>query len=446
MFENLTEKLEGALKRFRGQATITEENIEDAMKEIRRALLEADVNLNVAKQFTETVTKKAVGQEVTGKLLPEQLIVKIVYDELVELLGTKQSELMFAPHPPTVVMVAGLQGSGKTTFAAKLAKNLRKKGRQPLLVACDVHRPAAIDQLEMLAKSVNTPIYKSEDKDAVKIANEAVAYAKKFSRDVVIIDTAGRLTVDEVMMDEVKNISEAVKPTETLFVCDAMIGQDAVTTAKAFNEKLALTGIVLTKLDGDTRGGAALSVLSVVGKPIKFVGTGEKTDALDAFHPDRIAQRILGMGDVLSLVEKAQAEFDEKQAQELETKIKKNQFTFDDFLKQLKTIRKMGSLRDLLGMLPGMDKNLKNVQIDDRAFSKVEAIILSMTKDERNNPKIINGSRRKRIANGSGSSIQDVNRLIKQFEDMTKVMKSITSGKRSRFMQNLKLPMGFGGM
>ena len=446
MFENLTEKLEGALKRFRGQATITEENIEDAMKEIRRALLEADVNLNVAKQFTETVTKKAVGQEVTGKLLPEQLIVKIVYDELVELLGTKQSELMFAPHPPTVVMVAGLQGSGKTTFAAKLAKNLRKKGRQPLLVACDVHRPAAIDQLEMLAKSVNTPIYKSEDKDAVKIANEAVAYAKKFSRDVVIIDTAGRLTVDEVMMDEVKNISEAVKPTETLFVCDAMIGQDAVTTAKAFNEKLALTGIVLTKLDGDTRGGAALSVLSVVGKPIKFVGTGEKTDALDAFHPDRIAQRILGMGDVLSLVEKAQAEFDEKQAQELETKIKKNQFTFDDFLKQLKTIRKMGSLRDLLGMLPGMDKNLKNVQIDDRAFSKVEAIILSMTKDERNNPKIINGSRRKRIANGSGSSIQDVNRLIKQFEDMTKVMKSITSGKRSRFMQNLKLPMGFGGL
>lgn len=446
MFENLTEKLEGALKRFRGQATITEENIEDAMKEIRRALLEADVNLNVAKQFTETVTKKAVGQEVTGKLLPEQLIVKIVYDELVELLGTKQSELMFAPHPPTVVMVAGLQGSGKTTFAAKLAKNLRKKGRQPLLVACDVHRPAAIDQLEMLAKSVNTPIYKSEDKDAVKIANEAVAYAKKFSRDVVIIDTAGRLTVDEVMMDEVKNIFEAVKPTETLFVCDAMIGQDAVTTAKAFNEKLALTGIVLTKLDGDTRGGAALSVLSVVGKPIKFVGTGEKTDALDAFHPDRIAQRILGMGDVLSLVEKAQAEFDEKQAQELETKIKKNQFTFDDFLKQLKTIRKMGSLRDLLGMLPGMDKNLKNVQIDDRAFSKVEAIILSMTKDERNNPKIINGSRRKRIANGSGSSIQDVNRLIKQFEDMTKVMKSITSGKRSRFMQNLKLPMGFGGM
>lgn len=445
MFENLTEKLEGALKRFRGQATITEENIQEAMKEIRRALLDADVNLTVAKDFTEKVKEKAVGQEVKGKLLPEQLIVKIVHDELVELLGNKQSELMFSPQAPTVVMVAGLQGSGKTTFCAKLAKSLRKKGRQPLLVACDVHRPAAIDQLKMLAQSVNIPVYSDTVKDAVKIATDALSYAKKFGRDVVIVDTAGRLTVDQEMMQEVKDISSAVKPTETLFVCDAMIGQDAVTTAKAFHDQLALTGIVLTKLDGDTRGGAALSVLSVVGKPIKYVGTGEKPDALEPFHPERITSRILGMGDILTLVEKAEQEFDEKQAKVLEEKIKKNQFTFEDFLDQLRTIRKMGSLRDLLGLIPGMDKAMKNVEVDDRAFSKVEAIILSMTKDERANPKIINGSRRKRIANGSGSNIQDVNRLIKQFEDMSKLMKNISSGKRSRFMQNLKLPTGFGG-
>ena len=404
MFENLTEKLEGALKRFRGQATITEENIQEAMKEIRRALLDADVNLTVAKDFTEKVKEKAVGQEVKGKLLPEQLIVKIVHDELVELLGNKQSELMFSPQAPTVVMVAGLQGSGKTTFCAKLAKSLRKKGRQPLLVACDVHRPAAIDQLNMLAQSVNIPVYSDTVKDAVKIATDALSYAKKFGRDVVIVDTAGRLTVDQEMMQEVKDISSAVKPTETLFVCDAMIGQDAVTTAKAFHDQLALTGIVLTKLDGDTRGGAALSVLSVVGKPIKYVGTGEKPDALEPFHPERIASRILGMGDILTLVEKAEQEFDEKQAKVLEEKIKKNQFTFEDFLDQLRTIRKMGSLRDLLGLIPGMDKAMKNVEVDDRAFSKVEAIILSMTKDERANPKIINGSRRKRNRNGSGSN------------------------------------------
>src|SRR5574344_1927370 len=304
MFENLTEKLEGALKRFRGQATSTEENIQEAMKEIRRALADTDVNLTVVKEFTEKVKEKAVGQEVKGKLLPEQLIVKIVHDELVELLGNKQSELMFSPQAPTVVMVAGLQGSGKTTFCAKLAKSLRKKGRQPLLVACDVHRPAAIDQLKMLAQSVNIPVYSDTVKDAVKIATDALSYAKKFGRDVVIVDTAGRLTVDQEMMQEVKDISSAVKPTETLFVCDAMIGQDAVTTAKAFHDQLALTGIVLTKLDGDTRGGAALSVLSVVGKPIKDVGTGEKPDALEPFHPERIASRILGMGDILTLVEK----------------------------------------------------------------------------------------------------------------------------------------------
>lgn len=434
MFESLQEKLELALKKFRGQATITEENISEAMREIRRALLEADVNLNVAKKFVDNVQQKAVGTEVRGKLLPDQLIVKIVYDEMVSLMGSKQSELSFSPHPPTLVMVAGLQGSGKTTFCGKLAKNLKKKGRQPLLVACDVHRPAAILQLKQLGEQVKVPVFSEESKDAVAIANNALAYAKKFGRDIVIVDTAGRLTIDEEMMQEVRNIYDAVKPTETLFVCDAMIGQDAVTTAKAFHEKLNLTGIVLTKLDGDTRGGAALSVLDVVGKPIKFVGTGEKLEALEPFHPERIASRILGMGDVLTLVEKAEQQIDQKQAQELEEKIRKNQFTFDDFLDQLKMIQKMGSIKELLGMIPGMDKAMKNVDIDEKAFSKVEAIIYSMTKKERQNPKLINGSRRQRIARGSGTQIQDVNRLLKQFEDMQKMMRSMTHGKRNRFM------------
>lgn len=443
MFENLQEKLELALKRFRGQTTISEENIQEAMREIRRALLEADVNLNVAKDFVDKVKEKAIGTEVKGKLMPDQLIVKIVHDELVALLGEKQSDLMFSPKAPTIIMVAGLQGSGKTTFVAKLAKSLRKKGRQPLMVACDIHRPAAVDQLKMLGEQVNLPVFSLDSKDPVYIANEAIAYSKKFARDVVIVDTAGRLTIDEDMMTEIKNISESIKPTETLFVCDAMIGQDAVTTAKAFHEKLALTGIVLTKLDGDTRGGAALSVLSVVGKPIKFVGTGEKLDALEPFHPERIASRILGMGDILTLVEKAEQEFDEKQAKELEEKIRKNQFTFEDFLEQLKTIKRMGSLRDLLGLIPGMDKAMKNVNIDDKAFGKVEAIILSMTKAERNNPKIINGSRRKRIADGSGSTVQDVNRLLKQFEDMNKLMKNFTRGGKSRLMKGIKMPFGF---
>lgn len=446
MFENLTEKLEVALKRFRGQSQISEENISEAMREIRRALLEADVNLNVAKKFIEEVKQKAVGAEVKGKLLPEQLIVKIVRDELVELMGSKASELAFSAHPPTVILVAGLQGSGKTTFCAKLAKSLRKKGRQPILVAGDVYRPAAIDQLKSLGDSIRIPVFtKDGSKDPVAIAKEAVSYSKRFARDVVIVDTAGRLTVDEEMMKEVENISNAVTPTETLFVCDAMIGQDAVTTAKAFHEKLSLTGIVLTKLDGDTRGGAALSVLSVVGKPIKFVGTGEKVDALEPFHPERIASRILGMGDILTLVEKAEAQFDTQQAQKLEQKIRKNQFTFDDFLDQLKTIKKMGNMRDLLGMIPGMDKALKGVNVDDKAFGRVEAIILSMTKGERSNPKVINGSRRKRIARGSGTTVQDVNKLLKQFDDMNKMMKNFTRGKKSRMLKNLKMPQGFGG-
>lgn len=444
MFENLQEKLEGALKKFRGKARITEENIEEALKEIRRALLEADVNLQVTKKFVEQVKEKAIGTEVKGKLLPEQVIVKIVRDELVNLMGEKREELKFSPSPPTVILVAGLQGSGKTTFCGKLAKNLRKKGRQPLLVAGDVYRPAAIEQLKQIGKQIKMPVFSPEDeKDPVKIAKDALSYAKKFARDVVIVDTAGRLTIDERMMDEVSNIHKAINPTETLFVCDAMIGQDAVTTAKAFHEKLDLTGVVLTKLDGDTRGGAALSVLEVVGKPIKYVGTGEKLDNLEPFHPERIASRILGMGDILTLVEKAESQIDEKQAKDLEDKIRKNQFTFDDFLDQLKTIQKMGSIKDLLGMIPGMDKQLKNVNIDDKAFSKVEAIIYSMTKKERDTPKIINGSRRKRIANGSGTKIQDVNRLLKQFEEMQKMMKSMTRGKKSRMMPRMPKGLGF---
>ncbi len=442
MFESLQEKLELALKKFRGQNKITEENISEALREIRRSLIEADVNINVAKEFVESVKQKAIGTEVRGKLLPEQLIVKIIYDALVETMGSKNAELMFSPQPPTVILVAGLQGSGKTTFCGKLAKNLRKKGRQPLLVACDIHRPAAILQLKQLGEQVNVPVFSEESKSAVEIAQDALNYARKFARDVVIVDTAGRLTIDEEMMKEVADIAAAVKPTETLFVCDAMIGQDAVTTARAFHERLNLTGVVLTKLDGDTRGGAALSVLKVVGKPIKFVGTGEKLDNIEPFYPERIASRIIGMGDILTLVEKAEQEFDQKEAEALEEKIRKNQFTFDDFLAQLRTIRKMGSLRDLLGMLPGMDKAMKNINIDDKAFSKVEAIILSMTPKERSAPKIINGSRRIRIAKGSGTTVQDVNKLLKQFEEMQKLMKSVALGKRSKFLPNL--PFGVG--
>lgn len=444
MFESLQEKLEGALKRFKGQSKITEENIGEAMQEVRRALLEADVNISVAKKFINDVKEKAIGTEVKGKLLPHQLIVKIVKDELVELMGSKKADLSMSPSPPTVILVAGLQGSGKTTFCGKLARNLRKKGRQPLLVACDVYRPAAIEQLKTVGKSVKVPVYTETDPNPVVIAKNALTYSKKFGRDTIIVDTAGRTTVDQAMMTEAANISKELNPTETLFVCDAMIGQDAVTTAKAFHEKLELTGVVLTKLDGDTRGGAALSVLSVVGKPIKFVGTGEKPEDLEPFHPDRIASRILGMGDILTLVERAESQIDKKEAQKLEQKIKRNQFTFDDFLDQLKTIKKMGSLKDLIGMIPGMDKALRNVNIDDKAFNKVEAIILSMTKKERENPKIINGSRRRRIALGSGTQVKDVNRLLKQFEDMKKMMKGLNSGKKSRMLRGMGLPKGMG--
>lgn len=443
MFESLQSRLELALKKMRGQAKISEENIEEALKEIRTALLDADVNFAVVKKFLEDIRSKAVGMEVKGNLLPGQLIVKVVYDELVELMGAQKSELIYARSGPTIILVAGLQGSGKTTFCGKLSVYLKKKGRQPLLVAGDIYRPAAIEQLKVLGQQANVPVFTLDNANPRQIASESLNYARKYNRDIIIVDTAGRLTIDEEMMQEVEDISKLLNPVETLFVCDAMTGQDAVNTAKAFHEKLTLTGVVLTKLDGDTRGGAALSIRTVVGKPIKFVGIGEKIDALELFHPERIASRILGMGDILTLVEKAQSEIDEKEAAKLEEKIRKNEFNLQDFLEQLKVIKRMGSLKDLLGMIPGMDSAMRNVQVDDKAFSKVEAIIFSMTKEERSNPKIINGSRRRRIAIGSGSSIQDVNRLLKQFEDMQKMMKMMTKGNMASKMRNFKMPTGF---
>jgi signal recognition particle subunit SRP54 len=443
MFENLQSKLESAIKRVRGQAKISEENIEEALVEIRNALLDADVNLQVAKQFIEDVKQKAIGKEVQGKLTPAQLIVKIIFDELVALMGSSRSNITMSGQSPTIIMVAGLQGSGKTTFCGKLAKSLKKQGKQPLLVAGDIYRPAAIDQLKSLAEQITIPVFSEAGMKPVDLAKNAVDYAKRYGRDVVIVDTAGRLSVDEEMMQEAEDIKSAIKPHEILFVCDSMTGQDAVNTAKAFNDRLAFNGVVLTKMDGDTRGGAALSIKAVVQKPIKFISTGEKLDNLEGFYPDRIASRILGMGDVLTLVEKAQQEFDEKDAERLEKKIRNNEFDLNDFLEQLNQIKKMGSLRDLLGLLPGMDKALKGVDIDERAIGRVEAIILSMTKQERKQPKIINGSRRKRIAIGSGSTIQDVNRMLKQFEDMQKMMKQMTKG-GGKFgaMKNL---MGAGG-
>lgn len=429
MFESLSEKLEEALKRIRGQSKITEENIGEALAEVRRALLDADVNFNVTKKFIDDVKEKSLGLEVKGNVLPGQLMIKLIHDELVALMGATKSDIAVAAQAPTIIMVAGLQGSGKTTFCSKLAFMLKKKGRQPLLVACDIYRPAAIDQLKTLGQSISLPVFSKDDAKPLEIAQEAVQYAKKFGRDVVIVDTAGRLTIDEEMMQEVADLKSNLKPHEVLFVCDAMTGQDAVNTAQAFHERLELTGVVLTKLDGDTRGGAALSIRAVTGKPIKFVGVGEKVDALEPFYPERIASRILGMGDIITLVEKAQQQIDEKEAARLEEKLKKNQFTFEDFLEQMRLIKKMGSLRDLLGMIPGMDKAMRNVQIDEKAFSRVEAMVLSMTIEERQNPRLLNGSRRKRIADGSGSSVQDVNRLIKQFEDMQKMMKNMTRGK-----------------
>ncbi len=439
MFESLQDKLEGALKRIRGNSNLTEENVSEALAEVRVALLDADVNLGVVKSFLETVKEKSLGLEVKGKVGPGELMIKLIHDELVELMGSKKSDIIAAGKPPTIVMVAGVQGSGKTTFCAKLAYRLKKKGKQPLLVACDVYRPAAVDQLVTLGQSIKTPVFTKEDAKPAEIAKAALEYARKFGRDTVIVDTAGRLTVDEDMMQEVAELKELLSPQEILFVCDAMTGQDAVKTAVAFDERLSLTGVVLTKLDGDTRGGAALSIRSVVGKPIKFIGVGEKIDQLEIFHPERIASRILGMGDIITLVEKAQSFVDEKEAARLEEKIKKNRFTFEDFLSQMKMIKKMGSLKDLMGMIPGMDKAMRGVTLDDGAFTRVEAIILSMTFEERRNPRLLNGSRRRRIASGSGVTTQDVNRLIKQFEDMQKMMKKMTKNPRFADPQNLRL-------
>ena len=439
MFENLSEKLEKAFKVLKGQGSISEINVAQTMKEIRKALITADVDFNTAKQFTNKVKQKAIGQKVLTAVEPGQLLTKIMRDELAELMGSSQSEINLQGNP-TVILVAGLQGSGKTTFSGKLALHLKSKlNKKPLLVACDVYRPAAIDQLGVLAEQVGADIYKEEEnKNPVEIAQKAIKFAKSNNNNVVIVDTAGRLAIDEQMMTEIAQVKSAITPHEILFVVDSMTGQDAVNTAKAFNEKLNFDGVVLTKLDGDTRGGAALTIRSVVDKPIKFIGTSEKMDGLDVFHPDRMASRILGMGDVISLVERAQQQFDEQEARKLQKKIAKNQFGFDDFLKQIQQIKKMGNMKDLMGMIPGMGKALKGVDIDDDAFKGIEAMIKSMTQEERTNPKIINGSRRKRIANGSGTTIQEVNQLIKQFGQMGKMMKMMQGGGAKQMMQMMQ--------
>lgn len=440
MFENLSEKLERSFKILKGQGKITEINVAETLKDVRRALLDADVNYKVAKSFTDTVKAKALGQNVINAIKPQELMVKIVHDELAQLMGGDTAQVNLSGNP-TVILMSGLQGSGKTTFSGKLAKKFKsEKGTRPLLVACDVYRPAAIEQLKVLAEQINVPVYTEEgSKNPVEIARNAIEHAKRNHLDLVIVDTAGRLAVDEQMMDEIEAIKKAVKPQETLFVVDSMTGQDAVNTAKEFNDRLDFDGVVLTKLDGDTRGGAALSIRTVVTKPIKFVGTGEKLDAIDLFHPSRMADRILGMGDIVSLVEKAQQQFDEKKARELQRKIAKNEFNFNDFLGQIQQIKKMGNLKDLAAMIPGVGKALKDVEIDDNAFKGIEAIISSMTEKERVNPSIINGSRRKRIAAGSGTTLQEVNRLLTQFEQTRKVMKAATSMKNPmQMMRNMR--------
>jgi len=430
MFENLSDKLEGAFKSLKGDGKLTEINIAQSIKEIRRALVAADVNYKIAKEFTDTVKDKAMGTaNVLNSVRPGELMTKIVNDELVQLMGG-QSAGINIKGTPGIVLIAGLQGSGKTTFSGKLAKFLKeKKGKKPLLVACDVYRPAAINQIGVLGEQVGVPVYKEiENKNPVSIAQNAIAHAKQHGHDVVIVDTAGRLAVDEAMMLEIANIKEGIQPTETLFVVDSMTGQDAVNSAKAFNEVINYDGVVLTKLDGDTRGGAALSVKYTVGKPIKFVSTGETLDTLDVFHPDRMAQRILGMGDIVSLVEKAQEQFDEKEAARLEKKIRKNKFDFNDFLSQINQLKKMGDLKSLVSMIPGIGKMLKDVDIDNSAFGKVEAIIFSMTPHERENPEVLNYSRKQRIAKGCGKTIHEVNMFVKQFNEMKKMMHKISKG------------------
>ncbi|MFV0238330.1 MAG: signal recognition particle protein [Flavobacteriales bacterium] len=438
MFQNLQDKLDKAFHTLKGKGQITEINVASTIKEIRRALLNADVNYKIAKEFTDIVKKEALGQNVLTTLNPGQLMTKIVHDQLAQLMGGENVGLNLAEEP-TVILIAGLQGSGKTTFSGKLAQYLKnKKHKNVLLTACDVYRPAAIDQLTVLSEQIGVSIYKEpENKNPVEISQNAINFAKQNGKNVIIIDTAGRLAVDDEMMNEISTIHTTIRPTETLFVVDSMTGQDAVNTAKTFHDTLNFDGVVLTKLDGDTRGGAALTIRSVVQKPIKFISTGEKMEALDIFHPDRMADRILGMGDVVSLVERAQEQFDEEEARKLHKKIAKNKFDFNDFLKQIKQIKKMGSMKDLVGMIPGAGKALKDTEIDDDAFKGVEAIIYSMTPKERGNPKIINASRRKRIAKGSGTSIQEVNRLIKQFADMGKMMKFMQSGAGKQMMKQM---------
>jgi signal recognition particle subunit SRP54 len=446
MFENLTDKFERAFKVLKGQGQITEINVAETLKEVRRALLDADVNFKTAKDFTVRVKDKAMGRNVLTAVSPGQLMIKICHEELVELMGGNESEINIKGNPG-VILMSGLQGSGKTTFTGKLGNYLKtKKGKNVLLVACDVYRPAAIDQLHVLGEQLGIEVYSNkEEKNPVTIAQSAIQHAKSKGFNVVIVDTAGRLAVDEQMMDEIANVKSAIQPTETLFVVDSMTGQDAVNTAKAFNDRINFDGVVLTKLDGDTRGGAALSIKAVVEKPIKFVGTGEKMDALDVFYPQRMADRILGMGDVVSLVERAQAQFDEEEARKLQKRIQKDQFDFNDFLGQLQQIKKMGNVKDLMGMIPGMGKAMKDVDIEDDAFKHIEAIILSMTPDERSNPTLINGQRKNRLAAGSGTSIQEVNKLMKQFEDTKKMMKLMSNPKN--MMSMMKQMKGMrGGM
>lgn len=440
MFENLSDKLERAFKTFKGQARITELNIADTLKEVRKALLDADVNYKIAKNFTDTVKQKALGQNVLTAVKPGEMMVKIVHEELSTLMGGNSEDINLKGSP-TVILIAGLQGSGKTTFTGKLANYLKtKKGRSVMLVAGDVYRPAAIEQLKILAKQVDVPVYsEDENKNPVKIAEAAIREAKTRGFNTVIVDTAGRLAVDQEMMDEIAAIRNAIKPQEILFVVDSMTGQDAVNTAKEFNDVLNFDGVVLTKLDGDTRGGAALSIRAVVDKPIKFISSGEKMEALDVFHPSRMADRILGMGDIVSLVERAQEQFDAEEARKLQKKIAKDQFNFNDFLQQIQQIKKMGNLKDLASMIPGVGKAIRNLDIDDNAFKSIEAIIHSMTPAERENPSLMNGSRRKRIAMGSGTDIQEINRLLKQFDETRKLMKMMANGKNlSRMMSNLR--------
>ena len=439
MFENLSDRLERSFKILKGQGKITEINVAETLKEVRRALLDADVNYKIAKEFTEIVKEKALGQDVLNAVKPEQLMVKIVHDELALLMGGTAEDINIKGSP-AVILMSGLQGSGKTTFSGKLANMIKsKRGKSPLLVAGDVYRPAAIEQLKVLGEQIGVPGYFEEDnKNPVKIAKNAIEYARQHGRDLVIIDTAGRLAIDEEMMAEIEAIKNAVKPQEILFVVDAMTGQDAVNTAKEFNDRLNFSGVVLTKLDGDTRGGAALSIRSVVDKPIKFIGTGEKLDAIDVFHPERMSDRILGMGDVVTLVEKAQEQYDEEEARRLQKKIAKNQFDFNDFITQIQQIKKMGNLKDLASMIPGVGKQIKDMDIDDDAFKGIEAIIHSMTPQERTNPEILNGSRRARIAKGSGTDVQEVNKLIKQFDETRKMMRKMTTGGGKQAMRNLR--------